>query len=325
MPNIRPVCLLTLLVLNLTSIPACSSVSEGERLLGPVEPRRASSQPARPAMIVGNETYSRNALWDVLAEIAGKEAIRETVLDHAVSRELERVGLVITEADVEIERDRLTSRLAPDADETRANEIVLRVLDGRGLGPTRLGRLLRRNAGMRKLVASEAEPSAEMIDLAHEIRYGETFDVRMIVTPTAASAQTAIGEIRRRSSERGLSLAFAEAARDHSADASASLGGDLGAISPVDPGLPVAVRQALAGLEPQTLSPIIALDNGFGVLLIEKVNPAQDVSLESVYDELQQEVRLRQERLLMNRLAERLIVEYQPSVLDGSLRWSWDR
>lgn len=284
-----------------------------------------TSQPARPAILIANSALSRDALWPLLAELAGKEAIREAVLDHAVSTELIRNGLSITEEDVEAERSRLRTRLAPDAEEETANEIMGRVLDRRGIGPARLGALLKRNAGMRRLIADEAEPTAEMLELAHKIRYGRQLETRMIVVQTSAAAQLAVTEIRNRSDELGLKLAFAEVASERSVDRSASLGGDLGPISPDDPGLPVSVRGVLAVLDPMTLSDIIALDSGFAVLLIEQEIPAQETTLEEVYDEISVEVRERQERLLMDRLADQLLREYAPSVLDASLRWSWER
>ncbi len=313
------------LLLCYASISGCSGPSVGESMIRSQSSAERTSQPARPAILIANSALSRDALWPLLAELAGKEAIREAVLDHAVSTELIRNGLSITEEDVEAERSRLRTRLAPDAEEETANEIMGRVLDRRGIGPARLGALLKRNAGMRRLIADEAEPTAEMLELAHKIRYGRQLETRMIVVQTSAAAQLAVTEIRNRSDELGLKLAFAEVASERSVDRSASLGGDLGPISPDDPGLPVSVRGVLAVLDPMTLSDIIALDSGFAVLLIEQEIPAQETTLEEVYDEISVEVRERQERLLMDRLADQLLREYAPSVLDASLRWSWER
>ncbi|PHQ82806.1 MAG: hypothetical protein COB69_00790 [Phycisphaera sp.] len=261
----------------------------------------------------------------MLAEIAGTEAIREAVLDHAVSAELQRAGLAITETDVDAERQRLSDRLMPGSSKEEAAELVRRVLEGRGLGPVRLGALLRRNAGMRKLIADEAVPSIELIELAHTIRFGKQLHTRMITTATPHAAQQALQDIRSRAPERGLMISFMEVASERSTDQSASLGGDLGPISPDDPGLPVVIRSTLAELEPMTISTILALDTGYAILLVEKTTPATSTTLDEVYESLEQEVRDRQERLLMDRLAQNLLREYSPSVLDASLRWSWER
>lgn len=311
-------------LLCVISICGCGGPRAGDSLLQPQTTRESTRQPARPALLIANTALSRDALWPVVAEIAGKEAIREIVLDQAVATELSRTNIVITQEDVERERARLRTRLAPSVGAEEANEIMGMVLNRRGIGPARLGAMLKRNAGMRKLIANDAEPGAEMIELAHKVRYGRQLETRMIVVPTTAAAQRAISEIRTRSNDVGLKLAFAEVAAEQSMDGSANLGGDLGPLSPDDPGLPVSVRSALADLEPMELSPIVALDNGFAILLVEREIPAQSTTLEEVYDEILLEVRDRQERLLMDRLAERLLTEYAPSVLDPSLRWSWE-
>jgi parvulin-like peptidyl-prolyl isomerase len=283
------------------------------------------STSARPALLIENSALSRDALWPVLAEIAGTEAIRETVLDHAVSVELQRAGLVLTDADVEAERQRLSDRLMPNGTEEESAEIMRRVLEGRGLGPVRLGALLRRNAGMRKLIADEAVPSIDMIELAFKVRFGPQLHTRMISTATPHAAQQALQSIRSRANESGLLIAFMEIAVERSTDQSSSLGGNLGPISPDDPGLPVAIRSVLADLEPMQLSSIVALDTGYAILLVESSTPAASITLEEVFENLEQEVRDRQERLLMDRLGQSLLNDYSPSVLDASLRWSWER
>lgn len=319
---------LTLAVLLGSSISGCTSPGTSNPLTTPTtadQRSRNNTTSARPALLIENSALSRDALWPVLAEIAGTEAIRETVLDHAVSTELGRAGLSITEADIEAERTKLSNRLAPESSDDEAAEIMRLVLERRGLGPTRLGALLKRNAGMRKLIADEAVPTVDMIELAYNVRFGEQHQTRMITTATPQSAQQALQEIKTRSLDTGLRIAFMQVAVERSTDQSATLGGDLGPISMDDPGLPVAIRQTLAELEPMQLSTIVALDNGYAILLVEEIIPAQLTPLDEVYDSLEQEVRDRQERLLMDRLGQNLLNEYSPSVLDASLRWSWER
>ena len=319
---------LTASVLFGSSIPACSgsgTLGTGAEPLLQSNDTRSSQQSARPALLIDNSALSRDALWPVLAEIAGKQAIREAVLDHAVSVELDRAGITLTEADIDAERQRLADRLAPESTDEQAEEIVRRVLAGRGLGPDRLGALLRRNAGMRSLIAEEAVPTVEMVELAYQVRFGEQLNTRMITVASPQSAQQVVQAIRSRSQDTGLLLAFIEAASKSSTDPSSTLGGDLGPISKDDPGLPVAIRRELSKLEPMQLSEIIAIDNGYALLLVESITPPAETTLEQVYDTLEQEVRVRQERLLMDQLGQGLLSEYAPSVLDASLRWSWER
>ncbi|MCA9274021.1 MAG: peptidylprolyl isomerase [Phycisphaerales bacterium] len=307
-----------------TSIPGCATKNPENRLIGP-ESATNPRTPARPALLLGSKAISRDALWPLLAEYGGAEIVREIVLDHAIAEELRKAGLTISEDDVEAERVKLMTRLAPDAEMEEAAEITRVVLESRGLGPERLRGLLTRNAGLRKLIASDAEPTPESVELAYRVRYGPKRDTRIISTGTAASAQDMLMEIRNRAHDIGLLAAFAEIATKNSIDNSANLGGSLGPISAEDPGLPVSLRQVLASIEPMSLSSIVALENSYAVILVEQDIPAENVTLDEVYVGLETDVRERQQRLMMETRARQLLTEYQPSVLDGSLRWSWDR
>lgn len=294
-----------------------------ERLAQPQT--RPAADPARPVLILGGRAIGREAVWAQLAEYGGADVVREIVLDHAVAEELARLGLGVTEADVEVELSRLASRLAPGASEDEAAEISRTVLENRGLGPERLRGLLTRNAGLRKLVADEGEATPEMVELAYRVRYGPRKEARILTVRTAREAQEASDRIRGRAAEIGMLAAFAETAVTRSTDNAAALGGSLGTISAEDPGLEVAVRSALADARAMELSPIVALDRGFALLLVEREVAAEGVTLESVYAALEQDVRERRERLMMETRARELLEAAEPSVLDGALRWSWER
>ncbi len=310
----------------LVSVSICGCASDrGASALQPGISPKAERTDIRPVLLVGGRAISRDAVWPMLAEYGGSDVIREIVLDQAVAEELARAGLGITEADIETERTRLMTRLAPDLNTEESAEISRAVLESRGLGPERLRGLLTRNAGLRKLIGNEGAPTQETIELAYRVRYGPKREVRLITTNTAASAQSAVAEIRIRAEEIGLLSAFAEFATRKSTDTTANLGGSLGAISTEDPGLPVAIRSVLRDLKPMTLSAIIAMDSGYAVLLVEKDVPPEDTTIEEIYAELEADVRERHERLQMETRARQLLDEYRPSVLDGSLRWSWDK
>jgi len=274
---------------------------------------------------MGQQAIEKETLWPILAEMAGADAVREMVLDRAIRDELGRRGLTIGDEAIESERQRLNDRLSPAASDSQKREIVRRVLDGRGLGPNRLGALLRRNAGLRLLVRDESEPTPEMVDLAYRVRYGPRRQTRIITTSSTADAQRAIDQIRSRAEEIGLLAAFAEVGTTLSTDPSSSLGGRLGAISAEDPGLPVAMRRVLRDTPVMQLSRMIAMDSGYAVILVERDIEPEPTTLDAVRQELEEDVRNRQQRLHMDELARRLLIEHSPTVLDPALRWSWDR
>lgn len=324
MTNSRTGPSLCIWLITTLSISGCAS-SGSENILIRPEKNDNPAASARPALLLDSRAISRDALWPMLAEYGGTEIIREIVLDHAIAEEMRKSGQTITEEDIEAERVKLMTRLAPDADAEQSAEISRIVLESRGLGPQRLRGLLTRNAGLRKLILENAEPSPESIELAYRVRYGPKREARIISVDSATTAQNVLTDIRKRAQDVGLLAAFSETATKRSIDNSASLGGLLGAMSTEDPGLPVALRQVLKNLEPMKLSSIVALDNGYAIALIERDIEAEPVALDDVYSKLEEDVRDRQQRLLMETRARQLLSEYRPSVLDGSLRWSWER
>jgi len=58
-------------------------------------------------------------------------------------------------------------------------------------------------------------------------------------------------------------------------------------------------------------------------VLVEHVLPRSGVPIEQAAASLREDVRLRQERLLMDRLARRLLESAAVRVLDPALNWSW--
>src|SRR5690606_35571661 len=92
---------------------------------------------------------------------------------------------------------------------------------------------------------------------------------------------------------------------------------------PVDDAYPQAIRSALARLEPGQVSEPVSVEGGFAVLRLEESIPASDVPLESVRDDLEDRVRLRAERAMMDRLARELIAQTPVVILDGDLDRVW--
>jgi hypothetical protein len=71
----------------------------------------------------------------------------------------------------------------------------------------------------------------------------------------------------------------------------------------------------------------LAIDNGYAVVKLEQklTSPSGAPGMESVRADLEREVRVRQERLLMARLARRLLDEARLSIVDPGLRGAWER
>ncbi len=275
-----------------------------------------------PAAIVGGEPVDRDALFPALAELAGDLALRELALDAEIERELGRRGLAVTDADIERERERLTASYGSDE---QGQEIVRQIFDARQLGPHRLPALLRRNAGLRKLIDQPPEATAEAVRTAYAVRHGPKRRVRLALLGSAREAAAARAAILERASSVGASAAFAEVAAARSLDRTAGIGGLLGEVSAADPGLSDVLRREVLRVEPGTVGDIVALNEGFAIVLVEADIPADGTALEDVRGELEASIRERSQRLAMEGLADDLIQRASVTPLAPSLRWSWQR
>ena len=187
-----------------------------------------------------------------------------------------------------------------------------------GLGAARFEGLLRRNAGLRNLVAGEIVVAEESIRRTWEVIYGPRRQPRLIVVPTLIDAQRAIDRIN-------AGEFFGEVAVEVSTDTSATRGGLLEPISHADPTYPQVMRDALVALKPGELSTPVLLVNQYAVLMLVQSFEGQEVPLEEVRTEMSRRARLAQERILMDRLARRLLGEVSLTIIDSALKESWDR
>ena len=254
------------------------------------------------------------ALRPALVEAAGGQVLAEWLLTQQVEAALDQEGLRVSEDDIAREKALMLRRLADDPDQ--AARLLQRLRQRRGLGPTRFDMLLRRNAGLRKLVADEAEATDSMVRRAYERQYGRKTVARMILVPTLNDA----GQVIQRLEE---GEPFIDLAVDLSRDASRAQGGLLPPISPADATFPKVVRETVAGLEPGQVADPVALQGGFAILKAERKIDAQQVPFEEAAPELREQVRLRVEQNLMQRRARTMLQNADPTILNARLNQAW--
>lgn len=323
-----------------------------------VEPGALAARPlppsaTYPAMING-DPVAWGALRGRLAEAAGRLVLEEVALERILEQELAERGMELTPADIHAEQEILLRTVDTSGDRSRDERLQLleALRTRRGLGQERLDALLRRSAMLRKLVTDKVTVEESMIEQRHQTLYGERYLVRAIVLPTEMEAARALRELTSPGAgaaeqeqpppgfeeeapgapavnESDLRARFMQLAVDRSIDATAPRGGLLEPISPADPTYPQALRDMLGKLEPGVPSAPVAIDRGpgqigFAILLLEEILPAQDVTMEEVRETISVELRLRQERILMQDLATRLLDSADIRPLDAHLAWSWE-
>jgi parvulin-like peptidyl-prolyl isomerase len=263
----------------------------------------------------------------MMAEAAGGQVLQEVVLDRMLNRRTAQAGVKITEQDIAAERRALVEAIARSAGaaggENEAERLLENVRRNRGLGEVRFAHLLERNARLRKLIAP-VSVSDEEVRQAFDIRHGPRYRTRVIVAPTdraAAQIRAELDAAPANLDER--SMYFATVAAKKSTDPSAERGGMLEPISPADPAYPAGLRGAVEGMNVGDISPVLAVDKGYAIALLEEKIPAQEVAFAGAAEGIRAEVRVRRERLAMDALARDLLRDAGVRVMNPSLAWGW--
>lgn len=277
----------------------------------------ASSSPSDAVAVHSGGAITLADLRGPLFEAAGGQVLSEWLLQRLIDRRLAERGLTAQINDAAVARERADMLATLDPDPDQAQRILDQIRRRRGLGRQRFDSLLRRNAGLRRLVADQVQVTDLAIEQAFQLRHGPRYEARLITAAGFAQAVELVQQARR-------GAAFADLAAEHSTDVSRLQGGLLGQISAADPTYPLAVRTTLAQLEVGQVSDPVALDDGFAILKLERKIPADAVQLDAVRDELTRQVRRQAEAALMQQLARDLLAEAQVLVLDPTLQRAWE-
>ncbi len=264
-------------------------------------------------------------LREISIEASGSQVFSEYLLDMLIEEALAKKGMKLTEQDVEKEKATYLALLRRESNAKNDDEAIRtldRIRKQNGWGPRRFQLLMRRNAGLRKLIEGQGEVTEIMIKDAFEQRYGEKILVRMIMVSDLTAMDAVLKKIA-----KGDKESFIDAAIIDSRDDSRFTGGLLPLLSPADPSFPAVVRATAAKLKEGQVSDVIAMDNGMAVLRCEKRLPKVDKKLEEVRQELIADLQLQNERYLMNRQARTLLDDnnLKLSILNKELADQWTR
>lgn len=299
---------------DMTDARAMRGIERAEDSVGaPHRPVRIADADG-PALTIGGDRVSWDAILPALAEAGGRIVIEEAMLDTALERECRRRGVTVTEADLQAERARFVEAASIAGE--RGEQALERIRRARGLGPVRFEAMLRRTARLRALVRDRVAITDTALARAHREMYGPRYDLRVIVTSTAVDAQAALDRLR-------AGTPFADEAMQRSIDASAGAGGLLRGVSPDDLAWPQAIRSAIPEMRPGETRGPIALEQGWAIIRMEAETPADPdaPAIEVARSELERLVRLAQERVLMEAESRRLLAGVSATA-DPRLRWA---
>jgi hypothetical protein len=246
-----------------------------------------------------------------MCESSGGVILEESILDVLVDKELARAGLSVSTDRIATEREIVLQGVAEESQVSRdqAAGLIEDLRRARGLGPVRYNAQLLRNAKLRALVQDSVTVSADEVELATRLNFGERLRVRMARFRTQAEAN----------SIAGVAGAMSQGPREAEF---ARVGAGPLVISPEDPALATSVQAALRSVREGEVTPVLGDAEGFVVVSVEaRINATTPPSPA----EVERRVRLRKERIAMDQLSNRMLAGAQVTVFDESLRWSWEK
>ena len=312
----------------------------------------ASARPedsGKPAAMVDGQPVEWSTLRPLLAEASGGAILQEVILDRRLDKLMADQGVTLDggeQAAMARERALYVRALSqndrprpgsPPVTPDEAEILLANIRRTRGLGELRFNALLLRSAKLRAMVRDQIQIDDASLDQAIKIRYGPKHRCRIIVTATSMEAAAARQRIIDATGAGSglpvvgaLSAAFTVEALQSSIDSSARpAGGLIESFSVSDLSYPGPLRQVAAQLQPGALSPVIALDRNYALLLVEYIEPASPEitsgSLASpLRDEVERDLRARLERTRMDSFVSRALATGGITVLDRSLGFSYE-
>ncbi len=230
--------------------------------------------------VVNGQDIKRDALGTACVERFGKDVLEGMVNKRLIMHYCRNRNIEVTDADVDAEIDRMAKRFKI------GREQWLQMLEReRNINPEQYKRdILWPTLALRKCAAEELQVSDAQLTEAYEAQYGPAVKCRLIVVADRKLAD----QIHRQVSDRPDD--FARLAMQHSVDVnSASIGG---LIQPIRHHLgdPNIEREVFA-LEDGKISSIIPVGEQFAILKCEGQMPARNVPIESVREELSEQLK----------------------------------
>ena len=276
----------------------------------------AAAPASAPVAVIDGRVLDWRAFGPLVAEASGGPVLEEVVLEWRCETECAKAGVSVGAELVLTEERRVLESL--DQDPERAMRLLQSLKARQGLGPLRWQALLRRNAMLRALVAKDIVLDEAVIEQARDSLVGPRRDARLIVVADLVAAERVRVALRDGAS-------FPELAARESLDASAPRGGLVTGVTRRDAGYPSSFREALFTLAPNAISDPLLVEDRFMIvqMLGESTPPAIEAA--ELDRRARDRARVAQERVAMERLADRLLRTTSLSIFDEAAKNSLDR
>jgi len=304
-----------------------------DRAAGSTDSTSRSSNDDDPAEIlatVDGTPIDRQRIVSLLLRGHGAALLEKlAVLERAEGRAA-RAGVVVTQANIENEYDRSLQRAAAslgfeasentvrEIDRQRTEQRLDAYLAERNVSRAEFDLLVRINAYLRAIAEHELIVDVEQLRMEFARIDGPKVEVRHIQLATLAEANRVADRIKGGESFSALAGLFSANIQ------SASLGGLLPAFTAHDPDVPAFLREAAFALNPGEVSMPIRIDPWYHLVRGERRIAATGGSFEDSRDHLEDRVRERAIRPLMERLYKELLDGADIRISDPELREAFE-
>jgi parvulin-like peptidyl-prolyl isomerase len=231
--------------------------------------------------VVNGQDIRRDALATACVERFGEEVLEGLVNKRLIQHHCRNRGIQVTDAEIDAEIDRMAKRFKIGREQLLRDVIERQ----RGVSEAQYKNdMLWPMIAIRKVAAQQLTVTDEQIQEAYESQFGEAVKCRLIVVGDRQLADQLHRQLIDKPDD------FARLAMQHSVDInSASIGG---LIQPIRRHVgDKAIEQEVFALEPDQISKIIPVGEQFAILKCEGRLPARNVPLDSVRDELVEQIK----------------------------------
>lgn len=230
-----------------------------------------ATQTLRIVAAVNGEQITRDELARECLKHYGGQVLEHMVNKYLIKQECERVGVTVTQAEVNAEVERMATRFGLAVDQW------LKLLgDERGINPRQYANdIIWPTLALRKLAGDRFQVTEQELTEQYEAQYGPAIQARLIVVEDRQKAD----EVRAAAAADPAS--FAKLAKAESVDASSASTG--GMIQPIRKHAgPIEIEKVAFGMQEGQISPVIPVGDQFVIIKCEGVLPARRVPLEQV-------------------------------------------
>ena len=229
--------------------------------------------------VVNGQDIRRDALASACVDRHGEEVLEGLVNKRLIMHHCRNRGIEVTDQEIDAEINRMAARFKI------GREQWLDMLQReRGINIAQYRRdILWPTLALRKLAADELTVTAEQLQAAYDAQFGPAVKCRLIVVADRQLAE----QLQRQLSQRPDD--FARLAMQHSVDVnSASIGG---LIQPIRRHVgDAAIEREVFAMQLDQISSIIPVGEQFAILKCEGQIPARNVPMESVRDDLTEQL-----------------------------------